>query len=108
MGAKFGVVIVLLDDKQVEVATFRTETGYVDGRHPTRVKFADAGEDAKRRDFTINGMFYDPLEKEVIDYVGGQADLEEGVVRTIGVPEERFCEDYLRMLRAVRFATQLG
>ncbi|MHC4346316.1 MAG: CCA tRNA nucleotidyltransferase, partial [Planctomycetota bacterium] len=79
VGAKFGVVIVLLDDKQVEVASFRTETGYVDGRHPTRVKFAGAAEDAKRRDFTINGMFYDPLKKEVIDYVGGQADLKKGI-----------------------------
>ncbi|MHC4240069.1 MAG: CCA tRNA nucleotidyltransferase [Planctomycetota bacterium] len=108
VGAKFGVVIVLLGDKQVEVATFRTETGYVDGRHPTRVKFAGAAEDAKRRDFTINGMFYDPLKKEVIDYVGGQADLKKEIVRTIGVPGERFGEDYLRMLRAVRFATQLG
>jgi len=108
VGAKFGVVIVLLDNRQVEVATFRSETGYVDGRHPTRVRFADAVEDAKRRDFTINGMFYDPLKKQVIDYVGGQADLSKAVVRTIGVAEERFGEDYLRMLRAVRFATQLG
>ncbi len=108
VGAKFGVVIVLLEDRQVEVATFRTETGYVDGRHPGRVKFASAAEDAARRDFTINGMFYDPLEREVIDYVNGQADLKKKIVRTIGVPEERFGEDYLRMLRAVRFSTQLG
>ncbi|MHC4646632.1 MAG: CCA tRNA nucleotidyltransferase [Planctomycetota bacterium] len=108
VGAKFGVVIVLLEDRQVEVATFRTETGYIDGRHPTKVEYSCAGEDARRRDFTINGMFYDPLKKDVIDYVGGQADLEKGIVRTIGVPEERFGEDYLRMLRAVRFSTQLG
>ena len=108
VGAKFGVVIVLLEDRQVEVATFRTETGYVDGRHPGKVKFAGAAEDAARRDFTINGMFYDPLEREVIDYVNGQADLKKKIVRTIGVPKERFGEDYLRMLRAVRFATQLG
>jgi poly(A) polymerase len=108
VGAKFGVVIVLFEDKQVEVATFRTETGYVDGRHPKEVRFASAAEDARRRDFTINGMFYDPLEKKVIDHVGGQADLEKGIVRTIGTPEERFGEDYLRMLRAVRFSTQLG
>ena len=108
VGAKFGVVIVLLEDRQVQVATFRTEAGYVDGRHPGRVKFAGAAEDAGRRDFTINGMFYDPLRRRVIDYVNGQADLEEQIVRTIGKPAERFGEDYLRMLRAVRFSTQLG
>ena len=108
VGAKFGVVIVLLEDKQVEVATFRTEAGYIDGRHPGRVKFAGAAEDAGRRDFTINGMFYDPLRRQVIDYVDGQADLKKQVVRTIGKPEERFGEDYLRMLRAVRFSTQLS
>jgi poly(A) polymerase len=108
VGAKFGVVIVLLEDKQVEVATFRTETGYLNGRHPKEVRFASAAEDARRRDFTINGMFYDPLNKEVIDYVGGQADLDKAIVRTIGVPAERFGEDYLRMLRAVRFSAQLG
>ncbi|MHC4338152.1 MAG: CCA tRNA nucleotidyltransferase, partial [Planctomycetota bacterium] len=108
VGAKFGVVIVLLENRRVEVATFRTETGYVDGRHPGKVEFAGAAEDASRRDFTINGMFYDPLERKVIDYVNGQADLKKKVVRTIGVPRERFGEDYLRMLRAVRFATQLG
>ena len=108
VGAKFGVVIVLLNDQQVEVATFRTEIGYADGRHPAAVKFASAAKDASRRDFTINGMFYDPLKDEVIDYVNGQADLESQIVRTIGKPEERFGEDYLRMLRAVRFSTQLG
>jgi tRNA nucleotidyltransferase/poly(A) polymerase len=108
VGAKFGVVIVLIEDKQVEVATFRTETGYADGRHPAAVKFAGAAEDAGRRDFTINGMFYDPLKKEVIDYVNGQADLKKKMIRTIGDPAERFSEDYLRMLRAVRFSTQLG
>ena len=108
VGAKFGVVIVLLEDKQVEVATFRTETGYADGRHPSVVKFANAAEDASRRDFTINGMFYDPLREKVIDYVGGRADLKKELVRTIGKPKERFSEDYLRMLRAVRFSTQLG
>jgi poly(A) polymerase len=108
VGAKFGVVIVLTEGRQVEVATFRTETGYADGRHPSAVKFADAAEDAGRRDFTINGMFYDPLEEKVIDYVNGQADLKKQIVRTIGKPAERFAEDYLRMLRAVRFCTQLG
>jgi len=108
VGAKFGVVIVLIEDRQVEVATFRTETGYADGRHPGIVEFANAAEDASRRDFTINGMFYDPLQKHVIDYVNGQADLKAKIVRTIGKPAERFAEDYLRMLRAVRFSTQLG
>jgi poly(A) polymerase len=108
VGAKFGVVIVLIEGRQVEVATFRTETGYADGRHPAAVKFANAAEDASRRDFTINGMFYDPLGDKVIDYVNGQADLKKQVVRTIGRPAERFAEDYLRMLRAVRFSTQLG
>ena len=108
VGAKFGVVIVLIEDKKVEVATFRTETGYADGRHPAAVKFAGAAEDASRRDFTINGMFYDPLKKEVIDYVNGQADLKKELIRTIGRPAKRFGEDYLRMLRAVRFSTQLG
>ena len=107
VGAKFGVVIVLIEGRQVEVATFRTEAGYADGRHPAAVRFANAAEDASRRDFTINGMFYDPLEDKVIDYVHGQADLKRQVVRTIGKPDERFAEDYLRMLRAVRFSTQL-
>jgi len=108
VGAKFGVVIVLTNNQQVEVATFRTEGGYADGRHPSAVRFATAAEDASRRDFTINGMFYDPLTGRVIDYVNGQADLAGQILRTIGRPEERFAEDYLRMLRAVRFSTQLG
>jgi poly(A) polymerase len=108
VGAKFGVVIILLEDQKVEVATFRTETGYVDGRHPSVVKFASAAEDASRRDFTINGMFYDPLKEKVIDYVDGKADLKKRLIRTIGKPNERFGEDYLRMLRALRFSTQLG
>ena len=108
VGAKFGVVIVLIQSEQVEVATFRSEAGYVDGRHPTEVRFTSAAEDASRRDFTINGMFYDPLQEQVIDYVEGQADLERRIIRTIGVAQERFSEDYLRMLRAIRFSTQLG
>ena len=108
VGVKFGVVIVLTDRSQVEVATFRTESGYTDGRHPANVRFATAAEDASRRDFTINGMFYNPLKKKVIDYVNGRADLKKQLIRTIGRPAERFSEDYLRMLRAVRFSTQLG
>jgi len=77
VGAKFGVVIVLMDKAQVEVATFRTEAGYADGRHPDRVSFSTAAADAARRDFTVNGMFYDPLRKELIDYVGGRADIKK-------------------------------
>jgi poly(A) polymerase len=107
VGAKFGVVIVLSRHTQVEVATFRSEMGYQDGRHPDRVTFTDAAADAGRRDFTINGMFYDPLAEQVIDYVDGQADLAKRIVRTIGDPQARFGEDYLRMLRAIRFSTQL-
>ena len=107
VGAKFGVVMVLLGDKQVEVATFRTEGGYQDGRRPSQVAFCDAREDAARRDFTVNGMFYDPIEEKLYDFVGGQADIEAKVLRTIGSPEQRFSEDYLRMLRAVRFAVKL-
>ena len=108
VGAKFGVVIVLTHGEQVEVATFRSEAGYEDGRHPTEVRFTTPAQDASRRDFTINGMFYDPLREQVIDYVEGQADLARRIIRTIGDPQERFSEDYLRMLRAVRFSTQLG
>ena len=108
IGAKFGVVMVLLRNQKVEVATFRTESDYTDGRRPGSVEFTNAAEDACRRDFTINGMFYDPIEKKVIDYVNGQADLRSRIIRTIGKPTERFGEDYLRMLRAIRFSTQLG
>jgi len=108
IGAKFGVVIVLTRGRQVEVATFRSEAGYEDGRHPTEVRFTGAAEDASRRDFTINGMFYDPRKELVIDYVNGRADLDKRIIRTIGNPEERFGEDYLRMLRAVRFSTRFG
>ncbi|MFC1766176.1 CCA tRNA nucleotidyltransferase, partial [Planctomycetota bacterium] len=107
VGAQFGVVIVMMNGQQVEVATFRIDGSYVDGRRPDHVKFTTAEEDAARRDFTVNGMFYDPLEKHIIDYVGGQVDLKARVIRTIGSAEDRFSEDYLRMLRAVRFATQL-
>ena len=108
VGAKFGVIIVLLDDQQVEVATFRTESGYFDGRHPTEVEFTNAREDASRRDFTINAMFYDPVEEKVIDYFYGRDDLERQIIKTVGDAQQRFKEDYLRMLRAVRFSAQLG
>jgi len=108
VGAKFGVVIVLVHRRQVEVATFRTESAYSDGRHPDKVQFTEPRKDAARRDFTINGMFFDPLTKKVTDYVNGRDDLKKQIVRTIGNPQDRFSEDYLRMLRAVRFCTQLG
>jgi len=107
VGVQFGVVIVGLDREWVEVATFRTDLDYADGRHPTRVVFGSAREDASRRDFTVNGMFYDPLAGEVFDYVGGERDLERRVIRAIGDPDKRFEEDHLRMVRAVRFATRL-
>lgn len=109
VGASFGVVLVLgkhKTDGQVEVATFRSDGEYSDGRRPDSVQFCSAEEDACRRDFTINGMFFDPATDQLIDYVGGQQDLERGVVRAIGNPEERFEEDKLRMLRAPRFAAR--
>jgi poly(A) polymerase len=107
VGAHFGVIVVLEDGFQFEVATFRSDGVYLDGRHPTEVHFATATEDAARRDFTINGMFFDPEANEVVDFVGGRADLEARLIRAIGDPGQRFAEDRLRMLRAVRFATVL-
>ena len=104
IGAKFGVVVVLGPDTQVEVATFRCDLAYKDGRRPQSIVYSDAEHDALRRDFTINGMFYDPFEDKVIDYVGGQVDLRRKVVRSIGQARLRFREDHLRMLRAIRFA----
>jgi poly(A) polymerase len=108
VGAHFGVIVVLENEFQFEVATFRSDGAYIDGRHPIEVHFATAEEDAARRDFTINGMFFDPEKEEVIDFVGGRADLERRLIRAIGDPAQRFAEDRLRMLRAVRFATVLG
>jgi poly(A) polymerase len=107
VGAHFGVIIVLENGFQFEVATFRSDEAYIDGRHPSAVHFSSPEEDAKRRDFTINGMFYDPVAEEVIDFVGGRADIDAKLVRAIGDPAQRFAEDRLRMLRAVRFATAL-
>jgi tRNA nucleotidyltransferase/poly(A) polymerase len=108
VGAHFGVIVVLENGFQFEVATFRSDGVYLDGRRPVEVHFATAEEDAARRDFTINGMFFDPEKDEVIDFVGGRADLEHKLIRAIGDPAQRFAEDRLRMLRAVRFATVLG
>lgn len=107
VGERFGVVLVLEEGRRFEVATFREDLGIRDGRHPAAVRYADAEADAGRRDFTINGMFLDPETGAVIDYVGGQRDLEARLVRAIGDPAERFREDRLRMLRAIRFATTL-
>ncbi len=107
VGAHFGVVVVLENGMQFEVATFRSDGAYVDGRRPEEVTFSTPEEDASRRDFTINGMFFDPVSDEVIDFVGGRADLAARTLRAIGDPAQRFAEDRLRMLRAVRFATTL-
>ncbi len=107
VGAHFGVIVVLENGLQFEVATFRSDGAYLDGRRPIEVHFATAEKDAARRDFTINGMFFDPEAQEVIDFVGGRADLEARLIRAIGDPSQRFEEDRLRMLRAVRFATVL-
>ncbi|HEU0273098.1 MAG TPA: CCA tRNA nucleotidyltransferase [Candidatus Udaeobacter sp.] len=107
VGAHFGVIVILEGGFHFEVATFRSDDAYIDGRHPTAVHFSSPEEDAKRRDFTINGMFYDPVAEEVIDFVRGRADIAAKLVRAIGDPRQRFAEDRLRMLRAVRFATVL-
>src|SRR4029077_15946736 len=122
-GVQFGVVLVpapeaararISDEgsaksSAVEVATFRSDLGYSDGRHPDEVRFSKTPqEDVARRDFTINGMLMDPVSGEVLDFVGGRKDLEAGIIRTIGDPEKRFGEDKLRMLRAVRFAARFG
>lgn len=106
VGAKFGVVLVRLMGHQIEVATFRTDGSYSDGRHPDSVTFGTLEEDAERRDFTINGMYYDVGKQQVIDLVGGQDDLKNRVIRAIGDPQKRFAEDHLRLLRAVRFAVR--
>src|SRR5882724_10352003 len=108
VGAAFGVVLVLEGEHQFEVATFRSDDAYVDGRRPSAVHFGSPEEDARRRDFTINGLFLDPLTDEIIDFVGGRADIERKLVRTIGEPRARFTEDKLRLLRCVRFAANLG
>jgi poly(A) polymerase len=131
VGVQFGVVLVPLPERDVastessicrditcyvspkanavEVATFRSDIGYSDGRHPDQVRFSeDPREDVERRDFTVNGLLLDPLTNQVLDFVGGRNDLEAGIIRTIGDPERRFAEDKLRMLRAVRFASRFG
>src|SRR5262245_9203979 len=108
IGAQFGVILVIYQGHAFEVATFRSDDAYIDGRRPTGVTFTDAKQDVLRRDFTINGLLYDPIENRVIDYVNGRADIEAKLVRAIGDPFARFQEDKLRILRAVRFGARLG
>ena len=107
IGRKFGVMVVVEGKHQFQVATFRAEADYQDGRRPAKVVFASAEADAQRRDFTVNGLFYDPVAEKLHDWVGGEKDLRAKIIRTIGPPAERFAEDHLRLLRAVRFAAQL-
>jgi len=108
VGAQFGVIVVLEGGREYQVATFRSDGAYKDGRHPESVAFTTAEGDALRRDFTVNGLFYDPVEKRVLDFVGGEADLRGGLLRCIGNPEARFSEDKLRLIRCVRLAASLG
>lgn len=108
VGRQFGVIIVLENGHEFQVATFRAEADYRDGRRPEKVTFANAQADASRRDFTVNGLFYDPSAGQLHDWVGGETDLRAKLLRTIGSPDERFAEDHLRLLRAVRFAAQLN
>ena len=108
VGRKFGVIVVIEEGHQFQVATFRAEADYQDGRHPEHVQFGDARADAERRDFTVNGLFFDPVHKQLHDWVGGEKDLKAKIIRTIGSPNERFAEDHLRLLRAVRLAARLG
>lgn len=109
VGARFGVILVVENGAQVEVATFRSDVGYSDGRHPDRVEYSNLPEeDVRRRDFTINGLMLDLETQQILDFVGGREDLREGIIRAIGTPELRFREDRLRMVRAVRFAARFG
>jgi len=109
VGARFGVILVVANGAKVEVATFRSDVGYSDGRHPDRVEYSTSPEeDVRRRDFTINGLMQDMETQEILDFVGGREDLQQGIVRAIGTPEVRFREDRLRMVRAVRFAARFG
>ncbi|MBN1258992.1 CCA tRNA nucleotidyltransferase [Candidatus Peregrinibacteria bacterium] len=107
IGKQFGVILAVVNGHHFEIATFRSDSSYSDGRRPDAVLFKTAKEDAVRRDFTINGLFYDPVKKKVIDYVGGQDDIKNKVIRFIGEPHERVKEDHLRLLRAVRFKNNL-
>ncbi len=107
VGAQFGVILVKAENIPFEVATFRSDLAYRDGRHPEGIRFSSPQEDAQRRDFTVNGLFYDPRRRVILDYVGGESDLKARIIRTIGAPDDRFSEDHLRFMRAVRFAAAL-
>ncbi|HEX2578956.1 MAG TPA: CCA tRNA nucleotidyltransferase [Rhabdochlamydiaceae bacterium] len=108
VGVAFGIVIVVQDGHQFEIASFRKDRGYIDGRRPTGIDPASPEEDAQRRDFTINGMFYDPIQDKIFDFVDGMKDLKKGIIRAIGDPKARFTEDRLRMMRAVRYSTRFN
>jgi tRNA nucleotidyltransferase/poly(A) polymerase len=108
VGAQFGVIVVREDGEEFQIATFRSDGAYRDGRHPESVEFTNAEGDARRRDFTVNGLFYDPIAQRILDFVGGEADLRARLLRCIGDPEARFTEDKLRLIRCVRFAASLG
>jgi len=108
IGISFGIILVVEDDHPFEVATFRKESDYEDKRRPSSISFTTAVEDAKRRDFTINGLFYDPIKEEILDYVEGEKDLKRKIIRAIGNPHERIQEDRLRMIRAIRFSARLS
>jgi poly(A) polymerase len=108
IGIAFGIILVVIEGHQYEVATFRQDIDYKDGRKPSRIAFATPVEDAQRRDFTINGMFYDPLTEQIYDYVNGRADLDAKIIRAIGNPHQRIQEDRLRMIRAVRLSCRFG
>lgn len=108
IGIAFGIILVIVDGCQYEVATFRQDMDYHDGRRPSKIAFSTAQEDAKRRDFTINGMFYDPLKNEILDFVGGREDLNKKLIRAIGDPHQRIREDRLRMVRAIRLSCRFG
>lgn len=108
VGVQFGVILVIEQGQEIQVATFRGDGVYQDGRHPESITYTNAEGDALRRDFTVNGLFYDPINSEIFDFVGGREDLKAGILRAIGNPGDRFAEDKLRLLRAVRFATTLG
>jgi poly(A) polymerase len=108
IGISFGIILVLIDGHPYEVATFRQDLDYKDGRRPSQIRFATPVEDARRRDFTINGMFYDPIKGQILDYVDGQTDLKAKIIRAIGNPHQRIKEDRLRMIRAVRLACRFN
>ncbi|MGR3178248.1 MAG: CCA tRNA nucleotidyltransferase [Candidatus Anammoxibacter sp.] len=108
VGINFGVVNIIVDNFQFEIATFRSDGSYSDGRRPDTISFCDAKDDVQRRDFTINGMLYDPVEDRVLDYVGGRTDIKARLIKTIGDPESRFNEDHLRLIRAARFASRFS